>query len=137
MDVADPDATLKDFRHGLVGNAHPVVLDLDLQPPLSDGAAQPNRAAADLRAQAVLDGILHDRLQQHAGHERAQCVFLDFLHDPELVSKAHLLDTQIVVNEGNLFPQAGKSVLLAQEASQNGGQLEDDQSRCFTVTADE
>ena len=50
----------------------PNYFNFDDQVRIGEPAAQVDAAAVDLRRQAVLDGVLHQRLQQHAGDHGIQ-----------------------------------------------------------------
>ena len=71
-------------------------------------AAQPDGAAFHFAAQAVLNAVFDQRLQQHAGHQHIQRVVGDLLFEAQLVPEAHHLDGQIIVDEAHLVAQRVK-----------------------------
>ena len=59
----------------------------------------------------VLDGIFHQRLQQHAGHHHVERIRIEFFHHFQLVAaKADDFDIEIVVDEINLVLQGHEGV---------------------------
>ncbi len=54
----------------------------------------------------MLDRVLHQRLQQHAGHHHVERCRIEFLHHPQFVRpEAHHLNVEIVVDEFHFFAQ--------------------------------
>ena len=77
-------------------------------------------AALDLRRQPMLEAVLHDRLQQHAGNEDLQGLGADLLHDIEVVAaKARHFDVQIIVNEREFLAERHEGFVLAQQPPKN------------------
>ena len=111
-------------------NTHAVIFHLDHQALIGAAAAQINAAALNFVREAVLDGVLHQRLQNHAGHQMIERCRLQFLHDSQLVvAKARDLDIEIVVEKFQLLAQRNERIALAQQAAQNVAQLHDHLAR--------
>ena len=69
VDVADSNAAPVHLDEPLRRDAHAVVFYFDEQAPVTAVRAQVNLPALQARRQAMLDGILDDRLQKHARNE--------------------------------------------------------------------
>src|SRR5208283_2352229 len=136
--IAQADAFDIDMGHLFFGNADTVVLDFDVQAPIAVGGAQMDLAALQPGCQPVLEAVLHDRLQQHAGNEDLQGLGADLLHDIEVVAaKARHFDVQIIVNEGKFLAERHKGFVLAQQTPQNVAQLQDHAAGAVRVNADQ
>ena len=84
----------------------------------------------------MFDGILHQRLQQHAGDDHIERRRIEFLHHPQLVApEAHDFNVQIVVDELELLAQRRKGLARIQEAAQNRSQFEDHLARLVRIEA--
>src|SRR6185437_11916080 len=124
-DVAESDAMAA--RGNLLGH-HAATIVLDFQFDLSGEAAgaKSDGAAGELGGEAMADGVLDNRLQQHAGHEDVEGVGINALFNAEFFrSEAHDLDVEVVVHEGELFAQRLEALVLAQHAAQNVGEFDD------------
>ena len=100
MNVADSNARFINLAAPLFRDTHTVIDHLNRE--LAVVAAGPHRdnAAFHFRCDPVPDSILHQRLQNHAGHEHIQGSRFNFFADLQLVpSEAHHLDIQIVIDE--------------------------------------
>ena len=76
----------------------------------------------------MLDGIFHQRLQEHAGNHAVERARLDLFHHSQLLrAKAHHFDIEVIVNKFQLLTQSKEGLRLAQKAAQNVGQLHDEQ----------
>ena len=64
----DADAVVEDLDHGMAGPAR---------------RADRDAALADLARQAVLDGVLDERLQDHARHDDVEAALVDRLLDDQ------------------------------------------------------
>src|ERR1039458_8964094 len=74
----------------------------------------------------MLDRILHQRLQDHAGHKKVERGRLEFLDHLQLVTpKARHFDIEIIIEELQLLAQWDERVSLAQQTPQNVAQLHD------------
>ncbi len=113
-----------------------VVFDFDDQPRIGDAAAQVNAASLDFRSQAMLNGVLDQRLQQHAGNhdiERCRIKFLD--HTQFVPPESDNFDVEIVVDKFELFPQGRKRFAAIKQPPQNRRQLEDHVARRVGIKA--
>src|SRR5205085_1380351 len=72
-----------------------VVADLERQPVAIASRADLDASRSRLRAHAVPDRVLDDRLQHEIGHERAERRRLDVVGDLEAVVEACALDLQV------------------------------------------
>src|SRR5262249_23383524 len=88
--------------------------------------------------EAVLKGILHDGLDEHAGDKRIESLVFDVFDDLEgVAAEAGHLDVQVVINEGELFAQGDEGLVFAQEAAQDVAQFEDDLAGSVRSVADQ
>ncbi len=79
-------------------------------------AAQKDTSTLNFVRQAMLERVLHQRLQNHAGYQMVQRVRFEFLKDFEFVAtEAHDFNIEIVVEELNLFAQGNKRITFTQE----------------------
>ena len=93
---------------------------------VGEPAAQVDAAAVDLRRQAVLDRVFHQRLQQHARDHGVQRRDFDFFHHPQFVAtETDHFNVEIVVDEFQFFPQGHKGIAAVEQATQDVGQLDD------------
>src|SRR5690242_20816171 len=70
-----------------------IIFNLYRQQPVMKPAAQVNGSAVDLRGESVLDGVLDQRLQEHAGDDGIERSFVEILDHAQLVAaEAHNLD---------------------------------------------
>ena len=67
--VTDADATAVNLGEALGGDAHAVVVNFDEQSAVDAPSAEMDFASFEARREAVLDGIFHHGLKQHAGDE--------------------------------------------------------------------
>jgi hypothetical protein len=61
--------------------------------------ADPNGAALDFAAQAVLDGVFHQRLQHHAGYQHIECVRGYVGFEAQFIAKSDHLNGKIILYE--------------------------------------
>src|SRR5262245_11660924 len=133
-DVAEADTFYVDVRHALLGDADAVVFDFDLQAAAALLCVQADAAAFDLGREAVLEAVLHHRLQQHARNERLQRLVVDFLDDLEVVlAEAGHLDVQIVVDELQFFFERNEGFVFAQDAAQDVAEFEHNAPRSIGI----
>src|SRR5580698_936413 len=138
VDVADPDTAAVYLEKPIRCHAHAVVVNLDRQPPVAATRADVNLTSRQPRSQPMLNCVLDDRLQQHAGHERVERLLIDFLENLELVApKADDLDVQIIVDEIKLFPQRNEGLMLPQQPPQNIGKLQHHAASHVRIEADQ
>src|SRR6185437_9676916 len=115
-------------RFGLHADA--VVFDLDEQTVVrQDSAAQCDGATADARLEPMLDGVLDERLQQHAGDDDGQRVLGDLFCNAQLLAETHDLDIQVVIGEGKLFFQRHEGIAVLEQHTEDIGQLDDHLAR--------
>ena len=138
VDVADADASSIDFCEPLGGDAHSVVFDFDEQPAIHAASANVDFSSLQTRAETVLDGIFHHRLEKHAGNEGFESVLVNFLKNLQLVAaEADHFDIEIIVDEFEFFAQGDKGLMLAQEAAQDIGELQDHAAGHVRIETDE
>ena len=66
----------------------------------------------------MLDGILHQGLEQHARDHGVERRGLHFFHHPQLVApEADDFNVEIVVDEFQLFAQRHKSIAAVEQAA--------------------
>ncbi len=84
----------------------------------------------------MLDGVLHQRLQEHAGNHHVERGGVEFLHHAELIrSKTDHLNVEIVVDEFHFFPQRHERVRAVQQTPENGGQFRNHFARLIRIEA--
>ena len=86
-------------------------------------AADDDAAAAHLPRKPVLDRVLDERLQDHAGHDDVEGVGADLLLDLELRPEADDLDVEILVDRLELLAQRHEVIAAAQQPAQQPRQL--------------
>src|SRR5208283_1977016 len=137
-DVTEPYALDVDMRQFLFADAHAIVLNFDLQATVAVVGAQLDLAAFQPGRQAVLDAVLHNGLQQHAGDKRLQRIGADLLHDIQVVvAKARHLNVEIIVNKRKLFTERHKRFVLAQQSPEYIAEFQDHAARRVRVNADQ
>ena len=95
-------------------------------------------AALDLRRKTVLDGILDDWLQHHAGNNHIKGLRVEVLHDLQLFrTKTGDFDVEIVVDELHLLPQQDKCVMFPEQRTQYVGELHNQVSRLLWANTHE
>src|SRR5260370_41618821 len=68
----------------------------------------------------MLDAVFHQRLQQDAGHNDVECVWIKMVVDTPLVpAKADYFDIEIVIVKFDLFAKLNKLIMLAQQPTQD------------------
>ena len=77
----------------------------------------------------MLDGILNQRLQDHAGHVGFERLSIELLGHTQLLAEADHFDVEIVVDELNFFAQLHEGLLLVQKPAKDAGKLEDHGAR--------
>src|SRR5207253_1704770 len=87
--------------------------------------ADHDAAALDLGRQPVLDRVLDQRLQDHAGDVCLERLGIKLLGYPQFLAEADYFDVEIIVDELDLFAQLHKGLLLIQEPPQNTCKLQD------------
>ena len=111
--VADADARFIDFGTPFVGNSHAVVDDLDHEPPFVTRDAQDDGAAFHLGRDAVPDGVLDQRLQDHAGNEHVQGLRIDLLADLQLVTpEPDHFDVEVVIDKIEFLLQGRRALVV-------------------------
>ena len=86
----------------------------------------------------MLDGVLHDRLQQHAGHKGLERALVHVLEDLQIVAaEASHFDVQIIVDKTELFVERHEGLVLAQQAAKDIAQLQDDDARQVGIIANQ
>src|SRR6185503_14428326 len=83
--------------------AHAVVLDRDREAVVVGAARERERAGAHLVAEAVDDGVLDERLEQHRGHRGRTHTLVAALVDGETVAEAHLHDRDVLPHQLELL----------------------------------
>jgi hypothetical protein len=138
VDVADADAAAVNFGEALGGDAHSIVFNFDQQAAIDAARANMDLASLQTRGEAVLDGVFDHGLKQHAGNESLESVFVNFLENLQLVAaEADYFDVEIIVDEFELFTQRDERFVLAQQAAQNVGQLQDHAARHVRIETDQ
>ena len=123
--------------HFFFGDADAVVFDFDMQAAIAVGGAQLDLAAFDFGGQAVLETIFDDGLQEHAGNKGFESVFVEFLDDFEIIAtEAGDFDVEIIVDEFEFFVERNEGFVLAQQATQNIAEFEDDAAGGVGIEAD-
>src|ERR1035441_1181495 len=83
-------------------------------------AANVDASPVNLGRKAMLDRILHQRLQDHTGHEKVERGRFEFLDHLQLVTpKARHFDIEIIIQKLQLLAQGDERVSLAQQPPQN------------------
>src|SRR5208282_2242802 len=117
-------------------HADTVVFHFDHQARFDQPAAQRNAAAFDFGRKPVLDAVLDQRLQQHAGNHDCQRRRVKVLDNLELVpSKAHNFNVEIIVDELHLLAQRNERIRTMQQAAKNGSELQDHVTRRVGIEA--
>ena len=123
---------------GFSVHADAVVLHLEQQAAVGENAAaQGHGAAADAWLEAMLDRVLDQRLQQHAGDDDGQRLFGDLLDDAQFFAEADDLDVEVVVGEGELVGERDERLAVLQQHAQDVGQLDDHLARQFRLRTHE
>src|SRR5437868_2150034 len=118
------------------GYTYAVILHFNDQEIRTQPASQMDAASLNIGRQAVLDGVLYQRLQEHGRHHDLQRLRVQFLDDPQFVSpKAHHLDVQVVIDKLDLFTQGNERIRTVQQPPQNGCQLDDQLARRVGIEA--
>src|SRR5207245_2562312 len=82
-------------------------------------------ASVYFRRQAMLYGVLDQRLQQHARNHGVERRSLELLHDTQLVAtEADDFNIEIVVDKFQLLAQGDEGVRAAEQAAQDIGQFD-------------
>src|SRR5260370_7682499 len=82
----------------------------------------------------MLDAVFHQRLQQDAGHNDVECVWIKMLVDTQLVpAKADYFDIEIVIDKFDLFEKLNKLLMLAQQPTQDLGELQNQLTRTVGI----
>ena len=104
-DIHHADARARRTAGSRNRHADAVVFHLDDDLACGRPAAKEDAAALYFVGQSVLDGVLHQRLQDHAGNQVVERGGVEFLEDLQLLApEAHHLDIQVVIEELDLFP---------------------------------
>src|SRR6266403_5783480 len=136
--VAQSDAFDVHMRHFLFGDTHAVVFNFDVQPAVMRGGPQLNFSAAELGRKTVLQTILHNWLEEHAGDKGLEGLFAELLDDFEIVSaKAGHLDVQVIVDELQFFAERDEGLMLTEEPPQNIAQFQNHAARRIRINADQ
>src|SRR5581483_6956164 len=105
VDVADADTLLEQRSKLRFGNANTVIFHGQVDAAVLEPAPDTNVSTIHLAAQAVLDAVFDDRLQQHAGNEQVERSGVDVLRKTQLVSEANHLDRHVVIDKRELLAQ--------------------------------
>ena len=136
--VADADSAAVNFGEALGGDAQAVVFDFDEQAAFEVAGAEMDFTAFEARGETVLDGIFDHGLEQHAGDESFESLVVNFLEDLKFVAaETDNFDVEIIVDEFELFAQRDEGFVLAEEAAENVGKLEDDAASHVRIKTDE
>src|SRR5208283_3235870 len=99
-------------------------------------AADVDASRIHLGRKAVLYGVLHQRLQDHAGHKVLERGGLEFLHHRQLVAaEARNFNVEVVVEKLKLLAQRNERVSLAQQTAQNIAEFHDHLACRVGITA--
>src|SRR5258708_15568011 len=91
-----------------------------------------------MRGDAVLDAVLHQRLQQDAGDNDVERVRIEMFVDAQLVpAKADYFDIEIVVDKFDLFAKLDELIVFAQQAAQDLRELQDELTRAVGIKTDQ
>ncbi len=138
MHVADADAAAVHFGETFFRNAHAVVFDFNQQAAVRLPRAHVDLPAFHFRREAVLDGIFHHRLQQHAGHKCFERGGIDLFENLQLVSsEADHFDVEIIVNEIDLFAQRHERFMFAQQPAEDVRKFQHDAARHVRIKANQ
>jgi hypothetical protein len=138
VNVADADASAVNFGEALGGDAHSIVFDFDEQPAIHAASANVDFSSLQTRGEAVLDGIFDHGLKQHAGNESVESVFVNFLENLQLVAaEADDFDVEVIVDEFEFFAQRDERFVLAKQAAQDVGELQDHAAGHVRVETDQ
>src|SRR6266536_1739327 len=137
VDVAETDAAAHGLLQTLLGHPEPVVVDRDHRVSFGDARADGDAPSTHLTREAVLDRILDERLQQHAGHDDVECFGADVLDHFQLRPEPHDLDVEVFVNRLELFAQRHEMVSAAHETAKQTGKLGDEHAGRFRLRADQ
>src|SRR5690606_12446845 len=136
--VAEADA-LRRALGGLVRQAGAVVLHVEHEAGARSARADGEAAGAVLdAADAVLDGVLDERLEDQVRHERVERAGLDLLGHVERALEADALDVQVVAEEVELVAErdlGGGG--LVEGAAQERAQAGDDAADAGGIALDE
>src|SRR5215472_13896898 len=78
----------------------------------------------------MFDGVFDQRLQKHAGNHHLERSRVEFLYHLELVApETHHLDIEVVIDKFHLLAQGNKGISTAQQAAEDGRQLDDQLTR--------
>ena len=106
-------------------HADAIVLNFDYQPLARVAAADIDAACVHLRREAMLDGVFHQRLQDHAGNQMFERRRFQFLHHLQVVvAKASNFNVKVIIEKLDLFAQRHERVSFAEQAPQNVAQLD-------------
>jgi hypothetical protein len=101
-----------------------VVLDPDAQQRAGALGADAHRAAVEQVADAVLDGVFHQRLQSIGGSRQARPV-ADRVLETQARAEAHLFDREEGAHQRNLLDQRDLALRIhAEAAAEEVGQLQ-------------
>src|SRR5262249_45651885 len=101
--VAEPDSTSKGMLQPFLAHAKPVVMNLDERAAVTCHGLDGNPAATDLSRQAVLDGILDERLKEHARHHDIERRRTDLFDHAKLRAEPYDLDVEVFVDRLELL----------------------------------
>src|SRR6202043_3817059 len=113
VNVTDPDPVLKHLRHALLGNSDAVVFDGNDQAAVLRCGANGEFAAAKFGGQAVLQRVFDNRLQEHAGNEGGERVFVNlFVNHESVAPEPRDFNIQVVVDKIEFLLQGHKRFVL-------------------------
>ena len=100
-------------------------------------AADGDASAADLARKSVLDRVFHQRLQDHAGHDRVERVGADLFFHLQLRAEPDDLDVEVFVDRLELLAQRDEMIAAAEQTPQQTGEFHDDRARRLRLRADQ
>src|SRR5476649_670739 len=113
VDVAEPDAAVERMLEPVLAHPEAVVVHLDDGVAVLEDRRDGDAPLADLPRQPVLDRVLDERLQDHAGDDDVEGVGADVLHDFQLGTEPHDLDVEIFVDRFELLAQRDEVIRAA------------------------
>src|ERR1700680_3182169 len=138
MHVADADSIAKNLRHTVLRNPHAIVFDFDDQARIARRGTNRNLASANFSGKPVLQGVLDNGLQKHAGNKSVERGLLDLLVNPKIVSTETCdLDIEIIIDEVEFLLQRHKGLMLSQQSPQNIAQFDDHAASGVRIVANQ
>ena len=72
----------------------------------------------------MANGVLHQRLDRHGGHDRRQCLGSDINGDVQAVAKPGLLEAQVPLNVLELLAQRHIRAPVAEQVARELGEID-------------